>query len=262
MTKTGPHRTTELVIRSSSALGLSQKQLAELCGVSHSTAHRWEGGRSSPTTSQLHRLANEVYRVDPALAGEIAVHTGTTLETIVPEAAVAAVTLAANAATAAKANGGAPVPAAPRPRPFPPVGLLLDSILVVAGDAGEQQGVAGVSRGALRAIVAAAFGRAKGLGLTVEEVEGAMGRWGGARGGETRQGARPRAIRAASPSAAPTHLIGLAVDDKLFNARETSSESSALGAREHLLAGIIGSGKSEEVAAYELCVRPSTASVS
>ncbi len=60
------------------------------------------------------------------------------------------------------------------------MGLLLDSILVAAGDAGDQQGATGVSRGALKAIVAAALGRAKGLGLTAEEVEGAMGAGGGA----------------------------------------------------------------------------------
>jgi hypothetical protein len=61
------------------------------------------------------------------------------------------------------------------------VELLLDSILVAAGDAGEKQGATVMSRGALRAVVAAAFGRAMGLGLTVEEVEGAMGAGGGSR---------------------------------------------------------------------------------
>ena len=74
-------------------------------------------------------------------AGQIAVQTGTTLEAVVPEAAEAAAVSAAAASEAARAA------AAPAPRAFPPVGLLLDSILVAAGDAGEQQGATGVSRG-------------------------------------------------------------------------------------------------------------------
>ncbi|MGH7435572.1 MAG: helix-turn-helix domain-containing protein [Polyangiaceae bacterium] len=184
MTKTGPHRTTELVALSSLALRLSQKELAELCGVSHSTAHRWIGGASSPMTSHLHRLANAVYPVDPGLAAQIAEHTATTVEAVVPEAASAAEAAreAARAAAAAEASAKQAAEAArinaaraPAPRAFPPVGLLLDSILVAAGDAGEQQGATDVPRPALRAIVAAAFGRAKGLGLTIEEVEGALG---------------------------------------------------------------------------------------
>ncbi len=37
---------------------LSQKNLAVICGVSESTVHNWEKGRSEPTVSQAMKIAD------------------------------------------------------------------------------------------------------------------------------------------------------------------------------------------------------------
>src|SRR5258708_31794719 len=66
--------TAELIVLSQTALGHSQKQLAELCGVSHTTAHRWVAGGSSPSASDLHRLADARYAGDPWPAARPAAH--------------------------------------------------------------------------------------------------------------------------------------------------------------------------------------------
>jgi DNA-binding XRE family transcriptional regulator len=165
MATRSPNETTALVVRSRMALGLTQKELGEMFGASSRTAHRWEGGASFPDVHQLRKLACAVESKDPELAAQLAVHTGTTLDAIRPVAA-----------PAATHDAGVVAEAAPvATRAFPPVALLIDSILVAAGDAGEGAGAAAIARPALRAILGAAFGRAKALGLTVEEVDGAMG---------------------------------------------------------------------------------------
>lgn len=64
------------------------------------------------------------------------------------------------------------------------VDLFLDSSLVAGEDVGEQPGATGMSQRALRAIVAAAFRRAKGLG---GRQRGWNGRWGVEAAGNTAQ---------------------------------------------------------------------------
>jgi transcriptional regulator with XRE-family HTH domain len=160
-----PGETAALVVRSRMALGLTQKELGAMFGMSSRTAHRWEGGASFPGVQELRRLACEVESRDPELAAQLAAHTGTTLDAL----RVAAAPVATHEAPVAVEV----VPVATRE--FPPVGLLIDSILVAAVDAAEDVGVPAMARPALRAILGAAFGRARALGLTVEEVDEALG---------------------------------------------------------------------------------------
>jgi transcriptional regulator with XRE-family HTH domain len=152
--------TRHLLARSRQALGTTQNEIADLLGVTRRTVGRWEGGRGAIGISELQKLASAVHGTDPALASEIAIEAGTTLHHM---------GLTARPATAA-ASAGAPAPPA---RPFPPVELMLDSILHVAAQAltgaeGAQPIVA------VQAVLSASLARAKGLGLTLDELVGAL----------------------------------------------------------------------------------------
>jgi transcriptional regulator with XRE-family HTH domain len=154
-----------LVGRARIALGLSQKELGELCGASLRSAHRWEGGASGPSRGQFVTLARAVFLVDEKLSGQLAQKGGSSLLEMglvqPPAPAVAAVL-------------SLPAPAAPPARPFPPVALMIDSILVAASDGAESRGLGVVPRDALREVLHAAFARAKALGLTLDEVNEAL----------------------------------------------------------------------------------------
>jgi transcriptional regulator with XRE-family HTH domain len=168
-----PNEKRALVGKARIALRLSQRELGALVGVSMRTAHRWEGGASQPDGRELGRLALAVLPTDRELAAQIAACAGTTLDALSPpEAPVAAPPPVFAAA--------APMIA---PRAFPPVTLLVDSILVSAGDAAEEQGIASIPRPAMRRILGAAIARTRDLGLSLEEVHGALS-----------AGAAPRAL--------------------------------------------------------------------
>jgi transcriptional regulator with XRE-family HTH domain len=148
---------TPLVGRVRIALGMTQKQLGEMFQVSMRTAHRWEGGQAYPDVDQVQRLARAVFPTDKKLAADLAQEAGTTLQTMGLVPAPMAVL------------AGAPPPLAPRP--FPPIGLMIDSILLAAVDAADGQTTAPLTRQAVRDILRAGFSRARGLGLTIDEVD-------------------------------------------------------------------------------------------
>jgi transcriptional regulator with XRE-family HTH domain len=155
---------TPLVVRSRIALGLTQKQLGAMFRASVRTAHRWEGGKAYPSVEQLLHLARTVLPVDAQLAGQLAVQAGTTLQAMgLVEAPSPPVVVA-------------PPPLAPQPppRPFPPIGLMIDSILVAAGDAIEDSAAPPIARPVLRGVLRAAFSRARALGVTIDEVDDAL----------------------------------------------------------------------------------------
>jgi transcriptional regulator with XRE-family HTH domain len=183
MWKTPSAKTTaSLIARSRLSLGLTQGALAEALSVTRRTVGRWEGRRSAPTFDQLRLLAAMVHPKDAALAGEIAVEGATTLEEL--------------GLVAAKASAPPQVPstpAAPSARPFPPADLMIDSVLHVSARALDLQ-VAGTDPvSAVRAVLRAAFERARGLGLTLEEIDAVL---------STRpaEGATPKATSRASAS--------------------------------------------------------------
>jgi len=150
---------TPLVGRARIALGLTQKQLGEMFRASMRTAHRWEGGQAFPDVGQVEKLARAVFPVDAQLAEDLAREAGTTLQDM---------------GLVATSNGAPAVaPGLPAPRPFPPIPLMVDSILLAAVGAAEGQGTAQPTQG-VRDILRAGFARARGLGLTVEEVDDAL----------------------------------------------------------------------------------------
>jgi transcriptional regulator with XRE-family HTH domain len=162
----GNQESRALVGRARIALGRSQKELGAMCGASLRSAHRWEGGASTPSPDQFLTLARAVFPVDEKLSGDLARRAGSSLlemGLVQPPAPspVAAVL-------------PPPAPAAPPTRPFPPVALMLDSVLVAASDGAESRGLGGMPRAALREVLRAAFARAKALGLTLDEVNGAL----------------------------------------------------------------------------------------
>jgi hypothetical protein len=68
----------------------------------------------------------------------------------------------------------APAASAQPARPFPPVRLMIDSIVLAAVDAAEGLTPSLATRQGVRDILRAGFSRAHGLGLTIEEVNRAL----------------------------------------------------------------------------------------
>jgi transcriptional regulator with XRE-family HTH domain len=130
-------------MRAQMALGLSQKELADLLGVSARSIIRWRGepGRLPPQTVQS--LAGAVFAVDRALAAEIAERQRTTLEDL----GIAAPRVASLGAEPA---------------------LLVDSVVSAAAEA------LSTTPQAVRPAVLAAFERAKALELEIDAVRDAL----------------------------------------------------------------------------------------
>jgi transcriptional regulator with XRE-family HTH domain len=150
-----------LIVLSRQAIGMSQGELASMMHIARRTVGRWEARQSHPSFEQLADLARAVHPRDAGLAQEIATETGTTLEAL---------------GLGAKSPAPTPEPAkasAPPPRRFPPVDLMTDSIVFVARQALEEN-AGQETMASLLAVLRAAFARAKGLGLTVDEVDLAL----------------------------------------------------------------------------------------
>lgn len=149
-----------LIVRARMALGMTQKQLAEMLGASLRTASRWEGGGSYPDHQQVGQLARAVHPKDATIAEALAGEAGTTLEAL---------------GLVVRKSPSPPLSPAPPPRAFPPIDLMVDSVILAAADA-----VAGYAdsplqeRSALLDVLRAAISRARRLGLTLEEVDAAL----------------------------------------------------------------------------------------
>jgi hypothetical protein len=144
-------------------LGLTHKATAELCGTSMRTAQRWSGGASLPSHAQVLTLARAVFARDAGLAEALAQEAGTSLVAmgVVPPPPPPVVALP-------------PSPPPPPRRPFPPVALMVDSILHAATQSAGAHAADPTSHQAILEITLAAFARARGLGLSVEEVHDAL----------------------------------------------------------------------------------------
>jgi len=130
------------------------------------TAHRWEGGEARPSIEQVQELARAVFPLDASLAEALAHEAGTTLGAL-------GLVATRQAASAPSALPVAPVPVAGA-RAFPPVALMIDSIVLAAVDAVDGNAAWLDTRQSVREIISAGFGRARGLGLTIEEVDAAL----------------------------------------------------------------------------------------
>jgi hypothetical protein len=111
-----------------------------------------------PSIDHLEELTRAVFPRDRALAEELAVECGKSFEEL---------RLVERSAPPRTIEPPTPGPPAPPPRAFPPVALMLDSIVHAAEEAMA-------SDGDVRSVLRAAFARARGLGLTVEEVDDAL----------------------------------------------------------------------------------------
>jgi len=155
---------TPLLSRSRMLLGLTQKGLGELLEVSLRTAHRWDLGKGRPSIDQVRQLAAHVFPLDATLAAQLAEESGATLEGLG----------LVQPAPPPPLPPPAPVVApGPPPRAFPPITLMVDSILLYAIDAAVALGTPG-ARESVPTILRAAFSRARGLGLTTEEIDDAL----------------------------------------------------------------------------------------
>ncbi len=154
---------TGLVARATMVLGLTHKATAELCGTSLRTAQRWYGGGSMPSHAQVLTLARAVFPRDAALAEALAQEAGTSL-----------VAMGVVAPPAPPPPPVVALPPPPPPRPFPPVALMVDSILHAATLSAGAHAADPTSHPAILEITRAAFARARGLGLSVEEVHDAL----------------------------------------------------------------------------------------
>ena len=166
------HIVVKLLGRLRVALGMTQRELAQLLGVTRRTVGRWEAGASAPSTDQLRRLAHVAHPRDAALAEELASEGDATLEALGLRSPAPPSPSASPAPALAPA--APPAPSAPPARPFPPVALLVDSIVHVAARALNDEDPARDSVAAVTAVLRIAFTRASARGLTVGEVERAL----------------------------------------------------------------------------------------
>jgi DNA-binding XRE family transcriptional regulator len=148
-------RAPGLLVRASSALGMTQEAFGNLLGVSRRTMIRWQQGDNGPPFQDWCKLVRHVYARSPSLAAEIAAELGETLVTLGVEAPPAPVT------------PPAPTPEAPA-RPVPPLGDLVDSIVCAAAEA------IATTPQAVRPALLAAFERTASLGLALDDVRGAL----------------------------------------------------------------------------------------
>ncbi len=140
-----PHPALPILARAQLVLGVNQEGLGSIAGVSRRTVQRWYARASSPSQSDLGAIAAALFPVDRALAAELATAAGTSLEAL--------------------GLVERPPPATP-----PPLAAshLVDSVVCVAADA------CGLTPGAVRGAVLAAFVRARELRMTVEDVESGL----------------------------------------------------------------------------------------
>ncbi len=142
---------------------MTQKQMAEATGSSHRTVSRWEAGHSSPSASELQKVAALLHPVDPELATEAARWGGTTPEQL------GIVGPAASPARAGVQQGPASIP-----QPVP-LQVLVDALVCEVASALEKAEGAPVRIAGARAAAAAAFACARRLHLDLDEAIEALG---------------------------------------------------------------------------------------
>jgi DNA-binding XRE family transcriptional regulator len=138
----------DLLVRSRRTLGMTQRTLGEALGASLRTAQRWDSGAAHPGVSQVRTLARLVFPIDPALAAELASAASETLVTL----------------------GLVPPPPPPQPAlPVVPRSVVIDSIVCAAAEAARTHPTA------VRAGLLAALAQARGLNVSIDELEKALG---------------------------------------------------------------------------------------
>ena len=153
-----PHRilsreARELIAQAQTALGLSQEGLGAKLGSSKRTVSRWASSRSAPSMDQVQTLARLVHPVNPTLAAGLAEASGETLQSLgIVEPAPP------------------PAPAQPSVTPVaPPARVVVQAVVCAAAEALQ------ATPSTVRPAILAAFRTARELGMSVEDVERALG---------------------------------------------------------------------------------------
>jgi DNA-binding XRE family transcriptional regulator len=151
MVDDAPRPMRRLLRYARSALMMTQREMGETIGAASRTIIRWERGHSEPSPDQVKRLADLVRPEEADLADELL----------------------------AAAGVHVPAPLAPPPERVPlpvpppvPVAMpkhAVDAVVYAAADAMN------VAPRAMRLAIAAAFLRARELGLSIEAVAEALG---------------------------------------------------------------------------------------
>jgi hypothetical protein len=152
-----------VVAEAQSRLRLTQDMLATLARVSRRTVLRWYANKALPGPHNVTPIIAALHPQHRDLAAKLADHLGQTL---------AALGFAAPEVAQKAPPPAAPVPPATPPPPtaraFPPAELLVDSIVCAAAEA------LNTTPAAVRPIVRAAFARARGLGVSIREIDDAL----------------------------------------------------------------------------------------
>jgi hypothetical protein len=141
----------DLFVRARMVLGMTQREFGAALGASHRTAERWDAGRSEPGPPAVCKAAVLVFPRDPALAQKLAAAASETLESL------------------GLVQPPPPVPPPPPPPPpRPPLALLVAAVVTAAADATN------VAPAAARTTLLAALRSMKDLGVTADEIQGAL----------------------------------------------------------------------------------------
>jgi hypothetical protein len=137
----------QLMMRARYTLSTAHSDVPSLLHTSKRTMQRWQAAQSHPSDTELAAIARHLHPIDPQLAGSVAEAMGQTLETL-----------------------GIVAPQPPPPPALPPMPrhLVVDAVVCAAADATD------AAPSAVRAILLAAFRRARELGLSTDEVEKAL----------------------------------------------------------------------------------------
>jgi transcriptional regulator with XRE-family HTH domain len=139
--------TMPLHLEASMKLGLNQRETANVCGISLRTVQRWSSRQAHPSSFDYRALAAKAVAVDHDLATRLATAASTTLAEL----------------------GLVAAPQGPQvPQSVVPTDLVIDSILCAAAIAIDMKPLE------IRPALAAAFRRARQLGIALEVVEKAL----------------------------------------------------------------------------------------
>jgi hypothetical protein len=140
----------DLFVRARMTSGMTQREFGAALGASHRTAERWDARQSTPSVSTVCKAAVLVFPRDPALARELAAAASETLESL------------------GLVEPPPPPAPLPPPPPRPPLALLVDAVVTAAADATH------VAPAEARTTLLAGLRRMKELGVTADEMEGAL----------------------------------------------------------------------------------------
>jgi len=163
------HDCIPLITLAQRDLGMSQAQLADLFQTSRRTITRIVASKALPSTFQLHVLARALHPVNPELAARLAAEGNATLEGLgIVQPAAPPPPPPPEPPPVVELPPPVVLAPEPPPRPQPPPRLMVESIVCAAAETMQ------TTPSAVRDVLRTAFARARGLGMTIEEVDDAL----------------------------------------------------------------------------------------